>query len=143
VNAGHSEHHDAAPIRQSPGREGRQDLPAVEREPLAERLPMQGEGASIRTGVGHDQDDRVDAAVALLEGYPPLERLDVPECCFRLACGDTSILRCDAVSGAAVPGQRKRNLGAPDGPVRQAGRAGAYGARLVAMRPIRNNRSGP
>jgi len=82
---------------------------------------MQGEGASIRTGVGHDQDDRVDAAVALLEGYPPLERLDVPECCFRLACGDTSILRCDAVSGAAVPGQRKRNLGAPDGPVRQAG----------------------
>jgi len=69
--------------------------------------------------VGNEKDHDVDAAVALLQGDSPFERLEIPEPCLRFECDRPAVKGKDRVPGPVIARHRQRDLGPPASGLRQ------------------------
>src|SRR5581483_6753584 len=108
-----SEEDHRAPAGSDAGTEELEGASTGDREPGLQDVGVFPHEGSVATTLEEEQDDVIDASVALLQGDPPLERLSVARPGLGLDSAAPALAPHERVPGTKVARDRQRDLGRP------------------------------
>ena len=109
----HLEEHQARPRRQAALAEFCERRSSIQHECLADEWRCRPDRLAIGSRCGHEKDDLLDRIVALLQGDPPGERLEVRDACLSLdSAPAVGRVEEHGVPGSLVPFDPKRDFDA-------------------------------